>query len=216
MSDTHSVLAHQFDDLAQQRRADTLGMWLFLATEVLLFGGLFTTFFVNRALHHEAFILAGQTLNMALGGINTCVLLTSSLTMALAVHAAHTGNRRLLIQLLLATMVLGCAFLGIKFYEYAHKYHEHLVPGLGLHYEFDSPLAEQAKLFFAMYFVMTGVHAIHMLIGLAILTILVIRAFRYPTTTENYMPVEISGLYWHLIDIVWIYLYPTLYLIDLH
>ncbi|HWB00148.1 MAG TPA: cytochrome c oxidase subunit 3 family protein [Pirellulales bacterium] len=211
-----SALVHQFDDIEQQRLADTMGMWLFLATEVLLFGGLFATFFVYRSMHHEAFIAAGQTLDMALGGVNTGILLCSSLTMALAVHAAQTANKRQLIALLVATMVLGAIFLGVKGYEYAEKYHHHHIPGFGLPYHFEGPDEQQTKLFFAMYFVMTGVHAAHMLIGMTILTILIVRALRYPTTTENYMPVEISGLYWHLIDIVWIYLYPTLYLIDLH
>jgi cytochrome c oxidase subunit 3 len=116
--------------------------------------------------------------------------------------------------LLLATMVHGIAFLGIKAYEYSEKYHHQHIPGFGLPYHFEGEFGEQTKLFFAMYFTMTGVHALHMLIGLTMLAILVGRAMRYPTTTENYMPVEISGLYWHLIDLVWIYLYPTLYLID--
>ncbi len=211
-----SVLVHQFDDIVQQRRADTIGMWLFLATEVLLFGGLFATFFVYREMHHEAFVASCETLGMALGGVNTAILLVSSLTMALGVHAAQAGDKKKLIILLLATMALGIVFLGIKAYEYSEKYHHHHIPGFGLPYHFDGPFGEQTKLFFAMYFTMTGVHAAHMLIGLTILGILVGRAIRYPTTTENYMPVEISGLYWHLIDLVWIYLYPTLYLIDLH
>ncbi|HEX4129260.1 MAG TPA: cytochrome c oxidase subunit 3 family protein [Pirellulales bacterium] len=228
MSDTTtahapSTLVHQFDDIEQQRLADTMGMWLFLATEVLLFGGLFTTFFVYRSMHHEAFIAACQTLDMVGGGINTGVLLCSSLTMALAVHAAQSADRRKLIALLLATMVLGLAFLVIKFSEYAHKYHEHHIPirGMAFHFDgeehgLDAAHAEETKLFYGLYFAMTGVHAAHMFIGLTILSILLVRALRYPTTTENYMPVEISGLYWHLIDLVWIYLYPTLYLIDLH
>jgi cytochrome c oxidase subunit 3 len=217
MSDVSDVLQHQFDDIEQQRRADTLGMWLFLATEVLLFGGLFATFFVYRYMYHHAFVLGCDTLDVVLGAVNTGVLLVSSLTMALAVHAAQSADRKNLIRLLLATMALGVVFLVIKGFEYSDKFHHHHVPGLGQHYSFPEAggYEPQTKLFFGMYFVMTGVHALHMLIGLTIMAILVVRAMRYPTTHENYMPVEISGLYWHLIDIVWIYLYPTLYLIDL-
>src|SRR5262245_54523671 len=161
-SETHSH-AHQFDDLGQQRRAVELGMWLFLAQEVMFFGGLFLAYTFYRTRYHDAFVEAGHHLDVRLGTINTVVLITSSLTMALAVRAAHAGKRAATRNLVVATMVLGLVFLGIKAYEYNHKVAEHLVPGPWFAYH--GQHLQGAQVFYLLYFTMTGMHALHMIIG---------------------------------------------------
>jgi cytochrome c oxidase subunit 3 len=210
----HPALAHQFDDLAQQRETATLGMWMFLATEVLFFGGLFTTYLVYRIWYPDAFVAASHELLIWAGTTNTAVLITSSLTMALAVHAAQTGERRQLVMFLVVTMVLGASFLGIKAFEYYTEFVEHHVPGFG--FTFEAPYAQHAQLFFSLYFLMTGLHALHMIIGLGIMSVMVWLSLNGTITTEYYNPVEIAGLYWHFVDIVWIFLFPLLYLIGRH
>jgi cytochrome c oxidase subunit 3 len=208
------ALAHHFDNLAQQAEASTLGMWVFLVTEVLFFGGLFLVYLVYRSTYPDAFIAGSHELDVMLGGINTAVLITSSLTMALAVHAAETGHRRTLMILLVVTMALGAAFLGIKSVEYYHKFVEHHVPGPG--FQFEEEHIKHAQLFFSLYFVMTGLHAVHMIIGLGIMTWMLWWSWRGIITAEYYSPIEISGLYWHFVDIVWIFLFPLLYLLGRH
>jgi cytochrome c oxidase subunit III len=207
-------LKHQFDDLGQQREAATLGMWLFLATEVLFFGGLFAAYMLYRVWYPETFGAASRTLDIWLGSVNTLVLITSSLTMALAVHAAATDERRKVMRWLAVTMALGTAFLVIKGFEYAHKFEEHHVPGFGFHFEGAAP--ERANLFFSLYFAMTGLHAVHMIIGLGILTVMLAMAWRRKFSARWHTPIEISGLYWHFVDIIWIFLFPLLYLVDRH
>jgi cytochrome c oxidase subunit 3 len=207
-------VAHHFDDAVQQHDASSLGMWLFLAQEVMFFGGLFTAYVVYRTAFPAAFIAASHHLDITLGAINTVILLTSSLTMALSVHAAQTSKRRMLVACLLLTIVLGCAFLGIKAYEYTHKWHEHLVPGPS--FQFDGPDAQHAQLFFSLYFAMTGLHALHMVIGVGLLAVLVWRGAQGMFHRLYYTPVEMSGLYWHFVDLVWIFLFPLLYLIGRH
>jgi cytochrome c oxidase subunit III len=211
----HPALAHHFDNLAQQGEASTLGMWVFLVTEVLFFGGLFLVYLVYRSTYPEAFIAGSHELDVMLGTINTAVLITSSLTMALAVHGAQTGNRRLVLILLVATMVLGAVFLGIKSVEYYHKFEEHHIPGPGFQFE-DKTLFNHIQLFFSLYFFMTGLHALHMIIGLGIMTWMLWWTWRGVITAEYYSPIEISGLYWHFVDIVWIFLFPLLYLLGRH
>jgi cytochrome c oxidase subunit 3 len=208
------ALAHHFNNLAQQTEASTLGMWVFLATEVLFFGGLFATYSVYRSWYPEAFAAASHELDIVLGGINTAVLITSSLTMALAVHAAQTGERKRLQLFLLATMVLGAVFLGIKGVEYAHKFEELHVPGPA--FRFEAEHFRHAQIFFSLYFMMTGLHALHMIIGLGVLIWMLWWAWNGTITTEYASPIEISGLYWHFVDIVWIFLFPLLYLIGRH
>ena len=211
----HPALAHHFDNLAQQQEAATLGMWVFLATEVLFFGGLFMTYSIYRSWYPDAFSFASRTLDLTLGGVNTAVLITSSLTMALAVHAAQTGARRKLILFLIATMVLGGVFLGIKGVEYAHKFAEHHVPGPAFHFE-EEMLAPHAQVFFSLYFVMTGLHALHMIIGIGIMLWMLWWSWTGRIGPQYYSPIEASGLYWHFVDIVWIFLFPLLYLIGRH
>jgi cytochrome c oxidase subunit 3 len=206
--------AHQFDDLEQQREASELGIWVFLCTEVLLFGGLFTVYTAYRFLYPHAFARASQTLDVTLGGVNTVVLIGSSLTMALAVHAARIGRRRMLVGCLGLTMLLGSVFLGIKGIEWAEKFHEGHVPGIVYHVTgADAP---QQALFYFLYFMMTGIHALHLIIGIAIVGVILVMGWRGRFSPAYHNPVEITGLYWHFVDIVWIFLLPILYLVDRH
>jgi cytochrome c oxidase subunit 3 len=208
------ALAHHFDDLEQQRETASLGMWVFLATEVLFFGGLFGTYLIYRVWYPTTFGEASRTLSIVAGTANTTVLITSSLTMALAVHAASIGRRGRLMLLLAATMALGVVFLGIKAMEYYQKFVEHHVPGPTFHFEGGDPA--HAQIFFSLYFMMTGLHAAHMVVGLGIMSVMLFMAWRRLFTPEWHTPVEVSGLYWHFVDIIWIFLFPLLYLIDRH
>jgi cytochrome c oxidase subunit III len=211
----HPALAHHFEDLGQQKEASTLGMWVFLATEVLFFGGLFAAYSIYRVWYPAPFAAASHSLDITLGAVNTVVLITSSLTMALAVHSAETGEQRKLLLFLAATMVLGAVFLGIKGVEYADKFEHHHVPGPGFHFEPDA-LAREAQIFFSLYFVMTGLHALHMIIGLGLMIWMFWWAWTGLITPAYASPIEISGLYWHFVDIVWIFLFPLLYLLGRH
>lgn len=207
-------LAHHFEDAEQQFEAAHLGMWAFLATEVLFFGGLFAGYAVYRLTYPQAFAEASHHLDIVLGALNTAILIASSLTMALAVFAARCGGRRAQIGYLLSTLALGSVFLVIKAIEYAHKYEEHLFPGLG--FQFESAHAEQARIFFSFYFAMTGMHALHMVIGAGLIFALIVMAWRGRFSPSYYTPVEMVGLYWHFVDIIWIFLFPLLYLIGRH
>jgi cytochrome c oxidase subunit 3 len=207
-------LQHQFDTVEQQRDASSLGMWVFLVTEILFFGGLFLAYTVYRSQYARAFAEASRHLDITLGTFNTVVLIVSSLTMALAVFSASTGRRRALLAFLLATMALGGVFLGVKAVEYGHKFHDHLVPGP--HFRFPGPYARPAEIFYSLYFAMTGLHAAHMVIGIGLLTVLVLQARKGRYGPGYYTPVEVCGLYWHFVDIVWIFLFPLLYLIGRH
>lgn len=208
-------LREQFDTPAQQKEASTLGMWIFLVTEVMFFGGLFTAYIVYRGFYPEAFGRASSTLDVAIGAFNTAVLIVSSLTMALAVHAAQIGARRLIVIFLLLTILFGGVFLGVKAYEWHHKWEEHLVPGPNFYLP-GEPVQGQAQLFFSLYFAMTGLHALHMVVGIGILTVLAVWAHRGRFGTHYYSPVDMAGLYWHFVDIIWIFLFPLLYLINRH
>jgi cytochrome c oxidase subunit 3 len=214
MAEHATALAHQFDDLTQQYDAANLGMWLFLLTEIMFFGGLFAGYTVYRTFYPQAFAEGSHHLDILLGGINTVVLIASSLTMALAVHAAQTGQRWPLVRFLLLTMLLGLIFLGIKSVEYGHKFGEHLVPGP--HFSQEGPHAGQVQLFFGFYFGMTGMHAVHMILGVCMLAILALRASLGHYSSTYNTPIELVGLYWHFVDIVWIFLFPLLYLLGRH
>jgi cytochrome c oxidase subunit 3 len=211
----HPKLQHHFDDMAQQAEASTLGMWVFLVTEIMFFGGLFTAYLVYRSAYPMGFQEASNHLDVIWGAINTIVLICSSLTMALAVRAAQTSApARTQVGWIVATMILGAAFLGIKVIEYRDKFIHHLVPGEGFQWPGEYP--EAAEMFYSLYFCMTGLHAIHMIIGLGIMTVIAIMAWRRSFDASYYTPVEVSGLYWHFVDIVWIFLFPLLYLIGYH
>jgi cytochrome c oxidase subunit III len=207
-------LQHHFDTMEQQREASSFGMWVFLVTEILFFGGLFTAYAVYRYQYPRGFAEASQHLDITLGTFNTAVLIVSSLTMALAVWCAAVGRRKGIVVFLLLTMALGGVFLGVKAVEYSHKFHDHLVPGPSFH--FPGPNARPAEIFYSLYFTMTGLHAAHMIIGIGLLTVLVIQARKGRYTPEYHTPIEVSGLYWHFVDIVWIFLFPLLYLIGRH
>jgi cytochrome c oxidase subunit 3 len=209
------ALQHQFDTLGQQKEASALGMWVFLVTEILFFGGLFLAYTIYRWENARGFAHASLHMDITLGTINTAVLICSSLTMAMAVHSAAMGKKKVLIGFLVATMLLGGAFLGIKAVEYTDHIHHHLLPGPGFHYPVPAD-ARAAEMFFSLYFAMTGLHALHMLIGIGLLTTLLVLAHRGRFTAEYHSPVEICGLYWHFVDIVWIFLFPLLYLIGRH
>jgi len=222
LPDPHAALREQFDDLEQQHEASALGMWVFLATEIMFFGGLFLGYTVFRNTYSTEFVAGSHLLDWRFGATNTAVLICSSLTMALAVRAAQTGKSRELIVYLLCTLALGLAFLGIKLkFEWSHDWAEYLVPGLRFapQGEILQRLQEagaalpKVELFMFFYFMMTGVHALHMVVGVGILTVLVVAARRGKFGPERFNAVEISGLYWHFVDIVWIFLFPLLYLL---
>ncbi len=216
MSDhaTTAAVAHQFDDREQQKEAGTLGMWLFLGTEILFFGGLFIAYTVYRIKFPAGFAAANEAMDITLGGLNTAVLLFSSLTMALAVRSAQLGKRVATFSLIIVTMILGLTFLGVKGIEYYHKFVEGLFPGEG--FRFGGALSRQAEVFFSLYFMMTGLHALHMIIGVGIMAVMATMTWRGRFSAQYYSPIEISGLYWHFVDIVWIFLFPMLYLIHIH
>jgi cytochrome c oxidase subunit III len=219
-----SILQHHFESLSQQRAAASLGMWVFIVQEVMFFGGLFGTYAIYRHLHYAAFADASHHLDWKLGAINTAVLICSSLTMALGVHAAALGKRQQTAAWLLATILLGGVFLGVKVVEYKEKFEHHLVPGERFQYEphdpaaldVDPQLARHAQIYFSLYFGMTGLHALHMIIGIPILAFLAWRAGHGAYTPQWHTPVEMTGLYWHFVDIIWIFLFPLLYLIGHH
>lgn len=214
MAEQAMAPAHQFDTPIQQYEASTLGLWVFLVTEIMFFGGMFLGYTVYRFLYPAAFAAGSHHLDVVLGGINTAVLLGSSLTMALAVHAAQVGERQQLLRCLAGTLGLGLVFLGIKTLEYGHKFAAHLVPGSRFVYE--GQHAPQVQLFFSFYFSMTGMHALHMLIGIGLLSVLIRLAWRGRFSPDYHTPVEAVGLYWHFVDVVWIFLFPLLYLLGRH
>mgnify|MGYP001027405008 CR=1 FL=1 len=215
-------LAHWYRSYAEQTESVTLGMWLFLVTEVMFFGGLFMAYMLYRGQNADAWAAASHHLDIGLGAFNTAVLIGSSLTVVLAVWAAEKGKQKQLALWLALTIVLGCTFLGVKAIEYEHKYHEHLFPGPefmfedtreGVH-DFVDP--DRARMFFHVYFGMTGLHALHMIIGIGIFLVLLVNTLRGKYTQQWHDPIPIAGLYWHFVDLVWIYLFPLLYLIGRH
>ncbi|HEX9076090.1 MAG TPA: cytochrome c oxidase subunit 3 family protein [Anaerolineae bacterium] len=211
MATRPGFLAPQFETVEHQHETYLLGMWVFLMTELLLFGALFTAYAAFRYTYPDAFAIGSSRLDTGLGAINTVVLILSSLMMALAVQSVQTGSRKAMVLFLLLTMLFGIVFMAIKGVEYYHHYVDRLVPGLG--FEFAGPQAHSVELFMFLYFVMTGVHAIHLIIGIALVGVMLILTWRGHVSTTYWTPVELTGLYWHFVDIVWIFLFPLLYLI---
>jgi cytochrome c oxidase subunit 3 len=209
-----SLVREQFRTAEQQRETETLGMWIFLATEVMFFGGLFVAFTVYRMYYPQAFGAGSADMNILLGSINTVVLITSSFTMALAVHSAEVGNRRLLAFLLVATMLLGCVFLGVKLTEYYQHYLDHKMPSVW--FEYAGPNASKVQMFFVFYFFMTGLHALHMVVGIGVLLVILARTLARSFSAEYYTPVAMAGLYWSFVDIIWVFLFALFYLQGLH
>jgi cytochrome c oxidase subunit 3 len=223
-------LRHHFATVEQQRETASFGMWLFLLTEIMFFGGMFCAYLIYRNWYYPAFVAGSHQLSILLGTVNTAVLICSSFTMAMAVHSAELRRKSALVMWLLLTILLGLVFLGVKADEYHEKWEKHHVPGLNFSvndfvhvnpaYPEDKALpldmAEKTQVYFSLYFAMTGMHALHMIVGISILIILVIRA-RQDAYTEGHMTtIENFGLYWHFVDIVWIFLFPLLYLISRH
>ena len=242
----HPALQHHFDTMAQQKEAAVVGMWVFLLTEILFFGGLFVAYMVYRIWYFDAFAEASRSLSLFWGGLNTAVLIGSSLTMAMAVRCAQTNKRQATVNWLILTMILGAVFLGVKVIEYADKFEHHHVPGYnylwaaehaetpaagagaaagdhaaegaGGHALSLSPdeLQRTTQIYFSLYFTMTGLHALHMIIGIGLMCVITWMAWKGKFDAEYYTPVEMSGLYWHFVDIVWIFLFPLLYLVERH
>jgi cytochrome c oxidase subunit 3 len=204
-------LAHHFVDMEQQRESAKMGMWIFLLTEILLFGGLFMAYTYFRTTNMEMFYNAHKFLNVYLGTTNTIVLITSSVTIALAIRAIRLNHRKQSIYLLAATLVLAAAFLVIKYFEYSHKFHLGQLPGK--YYTFTGIEGNNPHIFFGVYFVMTGLHGLHVIAGMIVIGWMLRKTIRGTFSSEYYTPVELTGLYWHLVDMIWIYIFPLLYLI---
>jgi cytochrome c oxidase subunit 3 len=210
---THSQgLQHHFDDSAQQLEASTLGMWIFLVTELMFFGGMFASYTIYRNLYPEAFASTSHFMNVTIGAINTAVLICSSFTMVLAVRSVQLGQKKTTITFLTLTLLLGLVFLVLKSMEYHEKWLEHHIPGPGFQYA-DPQYFHQAQILFYLYFAMTGMHALHMIVGAGMIITLIVMTARNRFSAEWNTPVEMIGLYWHFVDIVWIFLFPLLYLI---
>jgi len=206
-------LVGHFADPAQQVEAGKLGMWLFLATEILLFGGLFVAYAVYHYLHPELFRIAHGRLDVTLGATNTVVLLFSSLTVVLAIHAAQQNKRHWILINLGITIACAATFLVVKYFEYSHKFHDGLLPGYFFTNGSITEAPDQLHIFYGIYFLMTGLHGIHVLLGMGILIWLGVRAYKNEFNSQYYAPLELGGLYWHLVDVIWIFLFPLLYLI---
>jgi cytochrome c oxidase subunit III len=249
----HPALQHHFDTMSQQKEAAVIGMWVFLLTEILFFGGLFVAYMIYRVWYFDAFAEASRSLSLFWGGLNTAVLIGSSLTMAMAVRCAQTNARKATVNWLILTMILGAVFLGVKVIEYADKFEHHHVPGpnfvwaaehaatpagagdgaaaggaehapaageigAGGHALALNPgqLQNTTQIYFSLYFTMTGLHALHMIIGIGLMSVITWMAWKGRFDAEYYTPVEMAGLYWHFVDIVWIFLFPLLYLVERH
>jgi cytochrome c oxidase subunit 3 len=209
-------IQEQFNSMEQQVEASTLGMWVFLATEVLFFGGLFLTYIVYRYWYPDAFAAGSRHMSTTLGTANTAVLILSSFTVALAVRGGRLGSRTAQVLALSATLVLGLVFLAIKAYEYYDHIHHGLFPNQSFTWDGPRELMLTVQIFFTLYFVMTGLHALHMIVGIGVVSVLAILAARGRFDAVYHTPLEVGGLYWHFVDIVWIFLFPLLYLVDLH
>jgi len=211
------TLRHHFADMEQQKATSMFGMWVFLVTEIMFFGGMFAAYLIYRLSYYNAWVAGSRTMEIQLGAANTAILICSSLTMVMAVHSAKLGKRKLTAIFLLMTLALGLSFLGIKAVEYHGHWVHHEVPGANFHFEHEGNYdPRQVQIFFSLYFAMTGMHALHMVIGAGLLTWLLISNARGRYSAEYNSPVEVVGLYWHFVDLVWIYLFPLLYLISHH
>ncbi len=210
-TDHPAFLQHHFTDAEQQRESAKLGMWIFLVTEILLFGGLFCAYAIYRSWNPDIFHNAHVFLNVYLGTTNTCVLIISSVTMALAIRAIQMGKKNQTLTYLITTLILAGAFLVIKYFEYAHKFHEGQLPGK--FYTFTGIEGTNPHVFFSMYFLMTGLHGIHVIGGMSVITWLIIKTKQGKFSDQYYTPVEMTGLYWHLVDLIWIFLFPLFYLV---
>ncbi|MFE8069443.1 cytochrome c oxidase subunit 3 [Marinobacteraceae bacterium S3BR75-40.1] len=213
MPTSEPVPAEQFDDMPQQRRASVLGMWTFLVTELLLFGGAFSAFAIFRVMHPNVFGEAAHHLDLKLGAINTAILLSSGMTMFLAEQAVSAGRRRLALGMLCSTIGLGVVFLGIKGYEWSKEAAHNLAPVLGQPFHFPGDSPGIAELFFNFYYTLTGMHAAHMLVGLIILAVMVVLVWRWRDGYRLDRQTRVVGLYWAFVDVIWIFVFTSLYLL---
>ncbi len=207
--------AHHFANLEQQKDAAKLGMWIFLVTEVLTFGGLFCAYAIYRSWHPEMFFQAHHELNRIMGAINTIVLITSSVTIALAIRCMQLNQKKGAIINLVFTLIFAGTFMVIKYFEYSHKFHVGQLPGESYHFAelLKQPGVYNPHLFFGIYFAMTGLHGLHVLIGMGLITWLIIGVVNDRYSPQYYTPIEMVGLFWHLVDLIWIFLFPLFYLI---
>jgi cytochrome c oxidase subunit 3 len=221
---SHPALQHHFENLEQQREAGNIGIWVFLVTEIMFFGGMFLAYTLYRSQFPEAFAVASNHLDIKLGAANTGVLILSSFTMAMAVYSTQVGRLRAQVIYLILTIMLGLTFLGVKAIEYHEKYVDHLIPGTLIpgnpfnpHLELPAGVSmRHVEMFYWIYFAMTGMHALHMIIGVGLLSVILYFSLKGRYSPEYHNPVEVSGLYWHFVDIVWIFLFPLLYLLGRH
>ena len=209
----HKNLAHHFDSYEQQIRAEKLGMWLFLATEILMFGGLFVAYLIYSREYPVIFKAGAQFLDWKKGAINTVVLLFSSWTMAMSIYYAQKDQIKKCQIMLISTLLCGLLFMIIKYLEYSHKFHEGIFPGGFFSYT-GSNFVEGLPLYFSFYYLMTGLHASHVLIGMSLIAWVLVRTYKKQLGSHHYMPLEYVGLFWHLVDLIWIYLFPLLYLVE--
>lgn len=208
---TTHVVPHHFDSAEQAAESSKLGVWLFLVTEILLFGGLFVAYIMYRAMNPEMFHEGSAHLDRIMGGINTLVLICSSYTMALAVDSAKRNDTNRVNQYLIVTLFFAAMFMVIKYIEYSHKFELGLLPGA--HFAFEGAQNAKLPIFFSLYFMMTGLHGLHVLIGMGLISWLVVKSNKGCFSSEYNTPVEMVGIYWHLVDLIWIYLFPLMYLI---
>ncbi|HZI06219.1 MAG TPA: cytochrome c oxidase subunit 3 family protein [Archangium sp.] len=204
-------LAAHFASLEVQNHAARLGMWLFLGTEILLFAGLFVCYAIYRFLFPEAFAECSRHLDLTMGTVNTIVLITSSFTAAMAVHYAKEAQNKKVVLMFVLTLLMAMGFLVVKYFEYTHKFHEHQLPGP--YYAYPGLNAPGVSAYFTIYFLSTGLHAFHVIIGMIVLAWVTLKAMRNEFSYHNYTAVELGSMYWHLVDLVWIFLFPMLYLI---
>jgi cytochrome c oxidase subunit 3 len=221
-ADHPAHLQHHFVSSEQQFDASKMGMWIFLITEILLFSGMFVAYTVYRQWHPEVFLAASDMLDWKLGGLNTIVLLASSFTVALSIHYIQKGNQKAMVINLIITLLCAATFMVVKYFEYTGKFAHGIFPGEGYNPfgdyhghdmadpKYSAPFMPQ---FFSIYYVMTGIHGFHVLVGMGVFTWLLLKARKGAFTAEYYTPIELTGLYWHLVDIIWIFLFPLLYLI---
>ncbi len=214
------VVAHHFESQEQEYQSAKLGFWLFLATEILLFGGLFAAYFYFHDVHLPDFVFGGALLSWKLGTTNTVILLVSSYTMAMGVRSAQLSKKKAMINYLIITFICACGFLVVKYFEYTAKVHHGFLPGSFFHPTVEA-IAEHPEIlnfnrlgmFFALYWTMTGIHGFHVFVGMILIAWLIWRGRKGELHANHYMPVDLIGLYWHLVDLIWIFLFPLLYLV---
>ncbi len=209
----HHHTAHHFDSAEAEYNASKLGVWLFLCTEILMFGGLFVGYVIYHQIYPEMFVAGSKFLDWKLGAFNTVVLLVSSLTMALSIYCAQVNNKKWVLINLYITLICGLIFMVVKYFEYTHKIHLGLLPGTLFSYSGEGAEVANLALYFSFYFCMTGLHGSHVLAGMALIGWLIVRAHKGHFGPKYFTPLECVGLFWHLVDLIWIYLFPLLYLV---